>query len=270
MRKPDLTRLCSSFFTTPTTGSQNEERSKKLSSSLGALDGPGVGYGLQQGNNMTMLLRLRFSLEVIEYDRILKILQFKSMYNTVHIDEKWFYITKTSQRPMFAPDGSVLFDGKIGIFPFTEMVPAQMKNKNREVGTLEQKPIQSITKEVIKDFILKKIIPAIKQKWLAFASKVIFIQQDNARPHIKDSYPQFREAASADGFDIRIVNQPPNSPDTNINDLRWFTTIKILQNEIVCNNVDSLVKAVEKSFEELSPTTLNNVFLSLQGCIVEI
>ncbi|XP_057782201.1 uncharacterized protein LOC131000348 [Salvia miltiorrhiza] len=247
------------------------------------------------------LLRLRFSLEAIEYDRILKILQFKSMHNTVHIDEKWFYITKTSQRfyltpeeaephrtckskkfitkvmficavcrPIFAPDGSVLFDGKIGIFPFTEMVPAQRKSKNREAGTLEQKPIQSITKEVIKDFILRKIIPAIKQKWPAFASKVIFIQQDNARPHIKDNDPQFREAASADGFDIRIVNQPPNSPDTNINDLGWFRAIQSLQNETACNNVDSLVKAVEKSFEELSPTTLNNVFLSLQGCMVEI
>ncbi|XP_057810276.1 uncharacterized protein LOC131024755 [Salvia miltiorrhiza] len=96
------------------------------------------------------LLRLRFSLEAIEYDRILKVLQFKDMHNTVHIDEKWFYMTKVNHRfyltpgeaephrtckskkhikkvmfmcavcrPIFAEDGSVLFDGKIGIWPFT-------------------------------------------------------------------------------------------------------------------------------------------------------
>ncbi|XP_057771056.1 uncharacterized protein LOC130990841 [Salvia miltiorrhiza] len=180
------------------------------------------------------LLRLKFSLEAIEYDRILKVLQFKSMHNTVHIDEKW---------PLIAEDGTVLFDGKIGIFPFTEYVPAKRNSKNREAGTLEQKPIQSITKE---------IIPAIKAKWPQFASRVIFIQQDNAKPHIKDSDPDFRKVASSDGFDIKIVHQPPNSPDTNINDL------------------DTLVEAVKSSFDELSPTTLNKVFLSLQGCLTEI
>ncbi|XP_057795180.1 uncharacterized protein LOC131011387 [Salvia miltiorrhiza] len=247
------------------------------------------------------LLRLKFSLEAIEYDRILKVLQYKSMHNTVHIDEKWFYLTKSNHRyyltpteaepqrscknkkfitkvmfmcavcrPLIAEDGTVLFDGKIGIFPFTEYVPAKRNSKNREAGTLEQKPIQSITKEVIKDCIINKIIPAIKAKWPQFASRVIFIQQDNAKPHIKDSDPDFRQAASSDGFDIKIVHQPPNSPDTNINDLGWFRAIQSLQTESVCTNIDTLVEAVKSSFDELSPITLNNVFLSLQGCLTEI
>ncbi|XP_057779553.1 uncharacterized protein LOC130998136 [Salvia miltiorrhiza] len=211
------------------------------------------------------LLRLKFSLEQIEYDRICMALKFKPMHNVVHIDEKWFYITKTNHRfyltpqetephrtckskkfitkvmfmcamcrPIFDTDGSVLFDGKIGIFPFTEMVPAKRSSKNRQAGTLEEKTIQSITKEVIKDCIINKIIPAIKAKWPANASKIIFIQQDNAKPHIKDSDPDFRAAATADGFDIRIVHQPPNSPDTNINDLGWFRAIQSLQVQSGC------------------------------------
>ncbi|XP_057811871.1 uncharacterized protein LOC131026119 [Salvia miltiorrhiza] len=49
------------------------------------------------------LLRLKFSLEAIEYDRILKVLQFKSMHNTVHIDEKLFYITKANHRFYLTP-----------------------------------------------------------------------------------------------------------------------------------------------------------------------
>ncbi|XP_057779806.1 uncharacterized protein LOC130998404 [Salvia miltiorrhiza] len=247
------------------------------------------------------LLRLRFSLEALEYDRIMRSLTFKSMHNTVHIDEKWFYITKSAQRfyltpeeiephrtcknkkfitkvmfmcvvcrPVFGANGECLFDGKIGIFPFTELVPAKKNNKNRAAGTMEWKPIQSITKQVVKDCLIYQIIPAIKAKWPANASKTIFIQQDNARPHIQDSDPDFRAVASADGFDIHLVHQPPNSPDTNINDLGWFRAIQSLQTESMSTNVDGLVNAVINSFNELSPTTLNKVFLSLQSCMVEI
>ncbi|XP_057811446.1 uncharacterized protein LOC131025668 [Salvia miltiorrhiza] len=50
------------------------------------------------------LLRLRSSLEALEYDRILRSLTFKSMHNTVHIDEKWFYITKSAQRFYLTPE----------------------------------------------------------------------------------------------------------------------------------------------------------------------
>lgn len=115
-----------------------------------------------------------------------------------------------------------------------------------------------------------QIIPSIKSKWPTYASKTIYIQQDNARPHISDSDVDFRAAASSDGFDIRLVQQPPNSPDTNINDLGWFRAIQSLQHETSSYNADQLVKAVVDSFKELSPVTLNNVFLSLQGCMVEI
>ncbi|XP_057773761.1 uncharacterized protein LOC130993059 [Salvia miltiorrhiza] len=247
------------------------------------------------------LLRLRFSLEQIVYDRICNVLKFKNMHNVVHIDEKWFYITKANHkfyltpeetdphrtckskkfikkvmfscavsRPLFNEDGSVLFDGKIGIFPFTEMVPAKRTSKNRLAGTMEEKPIQSITKGVMKDCYISKLIPAIMAKWPQFASKTIYIQQDNARPHILDNDPDWRAAATANGFDIHIVQQPPNSPDTNINDLGWFRAIQSLQVQSVATNEHELVKAVEKSFEELSPHTLNSVFLSLQGCLTEI
>ncbi|XP_057784891.1 uncharacterized protein LOC131002405 [Salvia miltiorrhiza] len=207
------------------------------------------------------LLRLRFSLEQVVYDRICNVLKFNNMHNVIHADEKWFYMSKVNHkfyltpaeidphrtckskkfikkimflcavcRPLFDEDGSVLFDGKIGIFPFTEMVPAKRKSKNREAGTLEEKPIQSITKQVMKDMYIYK--------------------QDNAKPHIKDDDPDFRAAASANGFDIRIIHQPPNSPDTNINDLGWFRAIQSLQVQAVSSNETELVQAVQKSFEE--------------------
>ncbi|XP_057801157.1 uncharacterized protein LOC131016474 [Salvia miltiorrhiza] len=133
------------------------------------------------------LLRLQFSLEALVFDRIMMALKFKAMNNTVHVDEKWFYITKAAHRfyltpgegdphrtcksksfiekvmflcavcrPLFSDDGEVLFDGKIGIFPFIQKVPAQRNSKNRPSGTLETKPIQSVTKEVMRDSFINK------------------------------------------------------------------------------------------------------------------
>ncbi|XP_057811551.1 uncharacterized protein LOC131025782 [Salvia miltiorrhiza] len=246
------------------------------------------------------LLRLRFSLEALEYDRIANILRFKTMHNTVHIDGKWFYMTKASHRfyltqdepephrsckskthikkvmfmsavcrPIIDENGVVIFDGKIGIFPFIEEVPAKRNSKNRSAGTLETKPLQSITRVVTKECFINQIVSAIMVKWPEGASKLIFIQQDNAKPHISDSDPEFRHAASQNGFDIRIVHQPPNSPDTNVNDLGWFRAIQSIQEENVCTTVDQLVNAVCNSFIELSPVALNKVFLSLQGCMIE-
>ncbi|XP_041995939.1 uncharacterized protein LOC121746082 [Salvia splendens] len=196
--------------------------------------------------------------------------QFESMHNVVHIDEKWFYMTKTSDRPVFGLDGQTKFDGKLGIFPFTELVAAQRKSKNRAKGTLETKPISSVNKSVKRDCIINRIVPAIKAKWPEWASKEIYIQQDNATPHINGVDAEFEAVAKSDGFKIHLICQPPNSPDTNILDLGFFRAIQTLQHEKPCNNVDTLLENVCSSYEELSPQTLNKVFLSLQACLTEI
>ena len=82
--------------------------------------------------------------------------RFNDVSNIVHIDEKLFYFTRAAQqtyyltpreeephrdiqskryvpkimfmcavaKPLFSNDGELIFDGKIGIFPFTTQVPA--------------------------------------------------------------------------------------------------------------------------------------------------
>ena len=57
-------------------------------------------------------------------------------------------------QPIFATNGKVIFDGNIGIFPFTSQVPAQTKAKNLEKGVLKTKLIQSITKHYIREILL--------------------------------------------------------------------------------------------------------------------
>ncbi|KAH7858199.1 hypothetical protein Vadar_021189 [Vaccinium darrowii] len=100
--------------------------------------------------------------------------------------------------------------------------------------------------------------------------ETILIQQDNARPHIHEFDAKFLEEASKDGFDIHLVFQPPNSPDLNVLDLGFFRAIQTLQYQQAPKNVDELVSAVMRAFEELPSERLENVFLTLQACMIEI
>ncbi|XP_057780176.1 uncharacterized protein LOC130998786 [Salvia miltiorrhiza] len=212
--------------------------------------------------DVNKIARMKYCLSNVVYDAAMSRYSYQSMHNVVHIDEKLFYMTKTSDRPQFSTDGQELFDGKIGIFPFTTVEATKRKSKNRAKGVLEVKPIQSIIKE---------IIPAIKEKWpKSYQLKHIIIQRDNAKPHFNKDDPDFITAANSDGFKVELVCQPANSPDLNVNDLGFFRAIQSLQDDKMAKTIEDLLQNVLISFQELSAVTLNNVFLTLQRCLTEI
>jgi hypothetical protein len=129
-------------------------------------------------------------------------------------------------------DGQCIFDGKIGCFPLVTYEPAQRSNAvtGRVRGDMVMKPIQSITRDVIREFMINQVLPAIRAKWpREDVGNPIYIQQDNAPTHLKLDDPLFCEAAKQDGFDIRLICQPPNSPDFNILDLGFFRAIQAIQ-----------------------------------------
>ncbi|WOG81933.1 hypothetical protein DCAR_0101091 [Daucus carota subsp. sativus] len=163
-------------------------------------------------------------------------------------------------RPQFDNDNNILFDGKSEYFLC----------KNRVTGTLETKACTSVTKDVYRSYLLEQVLPQIRRKWPLLSSPIIYIQQDNAKPHIKIDDEEFINSSKQDGFDIRLVCQPPNSPDLNVLDLGFFRSIQSLQHQKAPKNIDELIDAVCKSFDELSASCLNNVFLSLQACMVEV
>ncbi|XP_042035354.1 uncharacterized protein LOC121781723 [Salvia splendens] len=262
--------------------------------------------------DVNKISRMRWSLSHIQLTMYEGKLLYHAMHNIVHIDEKWFYMTKASDRyymlpdedepyrsckskrfitkvmfmcavsrPMFGSDGQPIFDGKIGIFPFTQQVPAKRKLKNRSRGTLETKSIPSVNKEAMRECLLNQaskhsitnhaqIIPINKAKWPANASKEIYIQQDNVKPHLKSYGLQFEAIASTDGFKFHLISQPANSPDTSVLDLGFFKAIQSLQDDKLATNIDELLENVCSSFEELTPQTLNKVFLTLQSCLSKI
>jgi hypothetical protein len=107
----------------------------------------------------TRILRLSWCLSMVDSTTIRGTPHFQDMYNIVHIDEKWFYMTRQSEgyymlagenlphrqvqskrfvtkvmflaavaRPRFDVNRNCTFDGKIGIFPLIEKEEAKRKS----------------------------------------------------------------------------------------------------------------------------------------------
>ena len=158
------------------------------------------------------LLRVTFCLTKI--DPLTR--QYNHCYQSVHVDEKWFFITEkvlrlyiarreevptrrcqnwehlikvmflaVVARSRFDTEGVCTFDGKIGMFPFIEKVTAQQKSKNREKGVIETK-LLPVNKNRYRDFMIDKVVPVIKDMWPDQDRKNIVIQQDGASAHIDE------------------------------------------------------------------------------------
>ena len=61
---------------------------------------------------------------------------------------------------------------------------------------------------------------------------------------------KYFEAGASDGWNIRMRNQPANSPKVNVCDLGIFNTAQSFQQEECAVGIKDFVKNVEKSFEE--------------------
>ncbi|XP_074270829.1 uncharacterized protein LOC141594733 [Silene latifolia] len=238
--------------------------SKKIRSHTNALK-PGL-------TDKNKLARLIFSLQHLDYHQLTKRVVFKDQSNIIHMDEKWFSKTKPTTRfylakgetdphrcvqsksfiekvmfmsavgrPKYGSNGDLIFDGKIGIWPFVIQVPAQRNSKNRPMGTLETKCIESINKQVTKDMILNCVLPAIKAKWPSNLSKRIIIQQDNARPHFSNDDPDFRKAKN----------------------IGW--SIQSLQQKKKAIKLDELIHNTVQAYEEQDVLKLNYVWITLQN-----
>lgn len=124
-----------------------------------------------------------------------RLYRFDATYNVVHIDKKWFNLYEASAKYYLAPFedvshracankrciGKVMFlaaiarprcafgkkerfDGKLGIWPVVEIVPAARTSHNRPAGTPETKNV-SMNKKRYSEFLINHVFPAIRTKW---------------------------------------------------------------------------------------------------------
>jgi hypothetical protein len=97
---------------------------------------------------------------------------------------------------------------KLVVFPLVTYEQAIRGSHNRLRGEEVIKPITSITRDMIRDFMINNVLPAIRAKWpREDVNKPIFIQQDNAPSHLKVDDPIFCEAVKVFTFDS-FVNHP--------------------------------------------------------------
>ena len=72
----------------------------------------------------------------------------------------------------------------------------------------------------MRSYLISKVLDAIVRKWpRENAGKTIWIQQDNAPSHVPVNDEEFAVVVAQTGLDIRLINQPANSPDLNVLDL---------------------------------------------------
>ncbi|ETV67858.1 hypothetical protein H257_15982 [Aphanomyces astaci] len=210
-------------------------------------------------------------------------LPFLDMHDVVHLDEKWFnadkdrrkvYLTKGERigrrackskrfipkvmflaavaRPQYDDAGNLIFDGKIGMWPFVTSTPAIRTSRNRPAGTIYGHYSGQRERRGAK-------MPSV--------SKRVVIQHDNASPHasVSDGVLDAIQGHFADGWEFRVRRQPPNSPDLNVLDLGFFASIQALQYKSVSRTVDDVIRSTLAAFDELSEEKLDNVFLTLQA-----
>lgn len=245
--------------------------------------------------------RLQWCISMLDWHTLPNEPKFVDMRNIVHIDEKWFNTTKKTRtfylvhweddpyrpvqnknsidkvmflaavaRPRYNEEGICTFDGKIGLWPFTKKEPAQRTSQNRPRGTLATKTIK-VDRDTVRSFLIAKVLPAIISSWPRDdAHSTIWIQQDNAPAHVPVDDYQFAYAVSQTGFDIRLMHQPPNSPDMNALDLGFFASLQSLTYRRISRNMDELIHNVEQEFQAYDDNKLNRVFLTLQSCLLEV
>jgi hypothetical protein len=228
--------------------------------------------------------------------------KYQNMYDLVHVDEKWFFITADSECYILARDeppptrctahkgyiSKVMFlcatarprmvqgtmwDGKIGIWPIGQVTETVRSSKNRPKGTPTWKN-ESVTREKYREVMINCVLPAILAKFpkAYLERKGVRIQQDGAKSHIDADDEEWMEALEelAPGNNITLFTQCAQSPDCNINDLAFFRSIQSLYYEAAPNDELALIKAVEHAYEQYPANQINRMWLTLQSCLNEI
>ena len=165
--------------------------------------------------------------------------------------------------PRYDTNKNTWFDGKIAIWPM-KWEPAKRSSKKHA----KRMPVwknQCITRDVYREYLIQKFLPAIKERWPR-NNRRIWLQQDGARSHILEDDEEFKEAVQEIGLNLTVYTQSPNLPDTNILDLRFFIANKLFNDDCPANE-EELIKLVGKAYGEYPLRKLNHVWLTLQSCL---
>ncbi|ETN10260.1 hypothetical protein PPTG_10934 [Phytophthora nicotianae INRA-310] len=138
------------------------------------------------------------------------------------------------------------WDSKIGLWPIVETYVTQRASCNRAAGVEELRSV-AISREVSRQLLLEKVIPAIKAKWPQEKKAVLIkLQQDNARTHVDENDPIVLAVGC------------------------FFSSIQSLQLRTRLGTTEDLIAEVTQAFEAMTTDTPNKTFLTLQMVMTQI
>ena len=128
-----------------------------------------------------------------------------------------------------------------------------------------------VTKDVYRDLLITKLIPAIVVKWPTSDRNLrkIFIQQDGAKNHIREDDKLFNDMLEENGVNAELYTQSTNSPDVNLLALGFFRAIQSF-NDAVLRNEEELIEAVSDAYDKYPKEKINQTWLTLQCCFNKI
>ena len=122
---------------------------------------------------------------------------------------------------------------------------SKRKSKNSPAGTIKWKHYSLTTKTFMAK--LKHVIPDAVNK-MSWVPEMI-IQMDNARAHIgSDLVRKVNSYRRKLKPPVLVEMQPPNSPDTNINDLCFFSSLASAVSKHYTPNPETLAKEMTRLF----------------------
>ncbi|CAM9612247.1 unnamed protein product, partial [Choristocarpus tenellus] len=84
---------------------------------------------------------------------------------------------------------------------------------------------------------------------------------DSATPHLRKGNSEILSGVGkTEGWSIRLVAQPSNSPNLNIMDLCFFRPLKCWVMGEQFGSVEEMVKVIKKQCEEYDETTLERAW----------
>ena len=230
-------------------------------------------------------------------------MKYKTMYNEVHVDEKWFYLVKDGGRYILAADEvdpppvSVAhkshitkvmflcalarpqynyttrqqFTGLIGIYPVGELDMYVRTSSIHRPGDIKWSNV-NMDRDLYQKMLVDLVLPDIKKKMPASAGNII-LQQDGAKSHLQEDDEVFKAKVMelyGDSNAVKLYTQPAQSPDLNVNDLGFFSSLQSKYYMTSPKDSIELIEMVEEAFKTYPWQSLNRIWLTLQSVMNRI
>jgi len=136
---------------------------------------------------------------------------------------------------------------------------------------------EGVDRDTYRQMMLDDVVPAMQSVMPTCELSrydTIYIQQDGAPSHIPTKNEDDMWCDEMDTLGLRerikLVTQPPNSPDCNINDLGFFNALQSTCHSTCPRNAMELIEMVTQAFKDYPVNKINRIWLTCQGCLNEI